>query len=67
MPQLDDAMVQETLDGTTLATTDLIQVYDVSTKKAKVCTIASLLTALDTAGLASDAELSSHAADSSAH
>ena len=54
MPTLDDAPTVETLAGASVATTDLIQIYDVSEQKAKTITIAALVTALDTAGLAAD-------------
>ncbi len=58
MPTLDDALVVPTLTATTLVATnptetettldelDLIQVYDVSSGKPKVITIASFATAL---------------------
>ena len=54
MPTLDDAPTVETLAGASVATTDLIQIYDVSAQKAKTVTIAALVTALDAAGLAAD-------------
>ena len=54
MPTLDDAPTVETLAGGSVATTDLIQIYDVSAQKAKTVTVAALVTALDAAGLAAD-------------
>ena len=47
MPTLDDAPTIENLAGASVATTDLIQIYDVSAQKAKTITIAELITALD--------------------
>ena len=54
MPTLDDAPTIENLAGASVATTDLVQIYDVSAQKAKTITIAELVTALDAAGLAAD-------------
>ena len=47
MPTLDDAPTVPTLAGASVATGDLIQIYDVSAQKPKVITIAELIVALD--------------------
>lgn len=54
MPTLDDAPTVEAMAGSDVASTDLVQIYDVSAQKAKTITIAELVTALDTLGLAAD-------------
>jgi hypothetical protein len=54
MPTLDDAPTVESMAGSDVTASDLIQIYDDSEQKAKTITIAELVTALDTLGLAAD-------------
>ena len=56
MPTLDDAPKVPALAGASVAADDLVQIYDVSTQRPKVITIAQLIVALDAldAGALSD-------------
>jgi hypothetical protein len=47
MPTLDDAPIIPKITGANVASTDLIQIYDVSAQKPKTITIAQLIIALD--------------------
>ena len=47
MPTLDDAPTIQKLAGTSVALTDLVQIYDVSAQKPLTITIAELIVALD--------------------
>lgn len=47
MPTLDDAPTIAPMAGNTVATSDLVQIFDVSEQKAKTITIAQLIVALD--------------------
>jgi hypothetical protein len=47
MPTLDDAPTIPKLAGASVATNDLIQIYDVSAQRPLTITIAELLVAID--------------------
>jgi len=47
MPTLDDAPTIETMAGTSVTLSDIVQIYDDSEQKPKSITIAELIVALD--------------------